>query len=97
MPCFGDVVITPNSKVNAIALCDAEKYRVEYHSKVKFVVHLSERLIINFDYNDYDKSYTCIFTDELLLALYDHESSVYGIHDEAIVLSVGCWSCEYIG
>ncbi len=80
MPCFGDVVITPNSEVNAIALCDAEKYRVEYHSKVKFVVHLSEKLIINFDYNDYDKSYTCIFTDELLVALYDHESSVYGIH-----------------
>ncbi len=41
---------------------------------------LSKKLIIKFDYHDYDKSYTCIFTDELLLALYDHESSVYGIH-----------------
>ncbi len=61
MPCFWDAVITPKCKVNAIALCDAEKYNVTYLPKVRFVVKLSDELIINFDYNKHDKAYTCIF------------------------------------
>jgi hypothetical protein len=28
IPCFSDAVITPNCKVNAIVLCDTEKYVV---------------------------------------------------------------------
>ncbi len=34
LPCFGHCVITPDCKVNAIALCDAEKYVVNYVTKV---------------------------------------------------------------
>ncbi len=37
MPCFGDAVITFKCKVNAIALCDAEKYNVTYLRKVIYI------------------------------------------------------------
>ena len=80
LPCFGDVIITPKSKVNAIALCDAERYEVEYFQKDRFIVHVSDKIVLNFIYNDYHKSYTCIFTDEILIALSECDSSSYGIH-----------------
>jgi hypothetical protein len=80
LPCFGDVVITPHSKMNAIALCDAEQYEINYLRGDKIVVHISNDLALEFLYNKHDKSYTCIFTDEILQCLADHEPKEYGIH-----------------
>jgi hypothetical protein len=41
---------------------------------------ISSKLTITFDYDTCNKSYTYIFTDDVLQVLYNHDSSVYGIH-----------------
>ena len=79
MPCFGPVVITPKSRVNALALCDAEKYQVEYEQGIRYTVTISDDLVLEFTYCEPDKSYTCIFTDEIIAALRAHEAGI-GIH-----------------
>ena len=76
MPCFGPVVITPKSRKNAIALRDAERYRVKYVQGVHYTVTLSDDLVLEFRHCDIDGSYTCIFTDEILDALRAHEAGV---------------------
>jgi hypothetical protein len=80
LPCFGDVVITPKSKVNAIALCDAEKFKVTYHQGVKYVVQISNDFALEFKYCKQDRSYTCLFTNEILQTLYNHEQGIMSIN-----------------
>lgn len=75
LPCFGNAAITPDSGCNAISLQDAEQYRVEYYQRDRWVVHVSSDLILNFMYDETQKSYFCVFTDEILNALLAEEES----------------------
>jgi hypothetical protein len=69
LSCFGPAVITPYLDSNAIALHDAEGYRVEYFQRDRYVVHVSKDLQLKFLLDVSSKSYICIFTDEKLDAL----------------------------
>ena len=79
LACFGPVVITPKAKVNAIALCDAERYTVKYEQGLRYTVELSDDFVLEFRYCEQDKSYTCIFTDDIIDALHAYEAGI-GIH-----------------
>jgi hypothetical protein len=75
LPGFGAMALTPNSKVNAICACDIEeKYKVEYSPLEVYRVYVSHNLIINFIYDKNAKSYTCVFTNDLLNKLRAAES-----------------------
>ena len=76
MPCFGAAVITPKCKVNAIAMADAERYPIEYIQGDRIIVRISDELSLHFLYCKADKSYTCLFTDEIISALLLEESKV---------------------
>jgi hypothetical protein len=86
LPCFGAAVITPESNCNAIAMHDAERYRVEYFQRDRYVVHVSKDLQLNFLHDVNSKAYICIFTDEILDALRD-------IEDNDLCMNINHASC----
>ncbi len=57
LPCFGAAVITPESGCNAIALNDAEHYRVEYFQRDRYVVHVFKDLRLHFLHDESSKAY----------------------------------------
>jgi hypothetical protein len=77
---FEPAVITLESGCNTIALNDAEQYRVEYFQKDRYVVYISEDLVLNFLHDESSKAYVCILTDEILEALSCAETNKTCIH-----------------
>jgi hypothetical protein len=59
--CFGVAVITPESKVNALALCQAKRFEVKYINRDRYVVRVSDELTLEFVYCDEDATYMCIY------------------------------------
>lgn len=67
IPGFGIIAHTPESGVNALSSTEIEtRYRVRYCPMAKFIVYVSSELSIEFNYMPEARSYTAIFTDELL-------------------------------
>jgi hypothetical protein len=74
IPCFGPVAYTPQSNKNGIALWEVEtRYPADRVQLQYFLVHVTDDFKLKFDYNSDSKSYTCIFTDEVIKKLKDIE------------------------
>jgi hypothetical protein len=75
-PCFGRMLITPKSKLNAIPLSRLENYEVIYEKKKAIKCNVGG-VHLYFKYFEELESYGCIFDDKLLSRLSDVEKNLY--------------------
>lgn len=77
LPGFGDVAYTPKSGANGLAISDAtSRYRVVFDQEVAFTVHINASFALVFAYDKSTKIYSCLFTDEVLERLAEHEHTI---------------------
>ena len=69
LACFGEAALITTAKVNALAAWQAQMFRNTVLPGVSWIIHLPSGVDLIFEWNDRCKSYTCIFSEEIIETL----------------------------
>ena len=75
LPGFGDAVYAPWAGVNGLAMCMIEdKYSVTYFQQDRIEVRINADFVLQFWFKPKLGCYACMFTDDVMLKLKEHET-----------------------
>ena len=75
LPGFGDAVYAPWAGVNGLAMCLIEdKYTVTYFQQNRIEVRINDDFVLKFLYKAKLGCYACMFDEEIMLKLSEHET-----------------------